>query len=72
MAVHGVWCSCFTCVLELMSHVVPGVWCSCFTCVLELMSHGSTWCLVLMFYLCFRVDVPWQYMVPGAHGLLVF
>ena len=45
---------------------------SCFTCVLELMSHGSTWCLLLMFYLCFRVDVSWQYMVPVAYVLLVF
>ena len=24
MAVRGGCCSCFTCVLELMSHVVPG------------------------------------------------
>ena len=30
------------------------------------------WCLVLMFYLCFRVDVSWQYMVAVAHVLLVF
>ena len=92
MAVHSALSSCFTCVLELMSHgstwclllmfylcfrvdvswAVHGACCLCFTCVLELMSHGSTQCLVLMVYLCFRVDVSWQYMVSGAHVLLVF
>ena len=51
---------------------VCGAWCSCFTCVLELISHGSTWCLMLMFYLCFRVDISWQYVVLDAHVLLVF